>query len=94
LGIVHGWDPDSDSFSNPRSSETPDPSIRIVVCLCKAHVSEQTTQVCPISGNPTERIRASEKERSDAISYMNNFGGWLQEGDIFQGTIIEFLVIG
>jgi hypothetical protein len=89
LGIVHSWNPDSlasSPFGDPQSEDGQ--AIRIVVCVCKAD-----PQIPSESSQEPGQKRSRGSDLQEAIDYMNTFGGWLQEGDVCPGSVIELLVI-
>lgn len=60
--------------------------MRIVVCICK-------TDALPSESEQKGQKRQRGSDSSDAINYMNFYGGWLQEGDICQGSVLDLMVI-
>lgn len=60
--------------------------LRIVVCICKA-------DICQSDNGKKGQKRSWCSDINEAISYMNTYGGWLQEGDICQGSILDLMVI-
>jgi hypothetical protein len=105
LGIVLIWNPDSvlcasSSQYGEGQSEEGGQLIKIVVCVCKPDSSPTTSSTSSSAEtgktNPNDtkgNKRSRDSESQDAINYMNIYGGWLQEGDICQGSLLEIMVI-
>lgn len=101
LGIVLIWNPDSILCAS--SSQYADGNndegqlIKIVVCVCRP--DDTSTSLPPSTSSLAEPNqsagvkRARDSDTQDAINYMNIYGGWMQEGDICQGSILDIMVI-
>jgi hypothetical protein len=94
LGVVHSWNPDSLSSSSQFADTHGGDEgqvIRIVVCVCKADHLPSSSELESEGTGGQKRPRGSDLQ--EAVDYMNTYGGWLQEGDVCTGSVVDLMVI-